>query len=143
MICKTYPLGTLPHYKYVVVLSFHRGRILLSRHKKRNTWETQGGHIEAGETSEAAARRELYEESGAQVYTLQPIFDYLVMDESDGSCAGGQVFYAEVERLSNLPDSEMAEIGFFDMLPEELTYPQITPVLFQSWKEMEKFYDTL
>ena len=46
MITKTYPVGTLPAYKYVVVLSEYQGKILLSRHKKRTTWETQGGKIE-------------------------------------------------------------------------------------------------
>ena len=50
MITKTYPVGTLPAYKYVVVLSEYQGKILLSRHKKRTTWETQGGKIEPGET---------------------------------------------------------------------------------------------
>ena len=50
MIAKTYPAGTLKEYKYVVILSEYQGKILLSRHRKRTTWETQGGHIEAGET---------------------------------------------------------------------------------------------
>lgn len=49
MITKTYPVGTLPAYKYVVVLSEYQGKILLSRHKKRTTWETQGGKIEPRE----------------------------------------------------------------------------------------------
>ena len=65
MITKTYPVGTLPAYKYVVVLSEYQGKILWSRHKKRTTWETQGGKIELGETPLMAAKRELYEESGA------------------------------------------------------------------------------
>lgn len=138
MICKIYPLGTLLQYKYVVVLSYYDGHVLLSRHKKRDTWETQGGHVEAGETLEAAARRELYEESGARAYTLFPVFDYCVTDESDGTGAGGRVFYAKIEELASIPDSEMAEIGLFDVLPDKLTYPQITPVLFRAWKEMEK-----
>lgn len=66
MICKTFELGELEHYKYVVVLSIHAGKIVLSRHKARATWETQGGHIEPGETPIEAAKRELYEESGAK-----------------------------------------------------------------------------
>ena len=37
-------------YKYVVVFSRYQGRLLLSRHKERRTWETQGGHVEPGET---------------------------------------------------------------------------------------------
>ena len=46
MICKTYELGSLKNYKFVVVLSRYDGRVLLSRHRERSTWETQGGHIE-------------------------------------------------------------------------------------------------
>lgn len=50
MRCETYPLNTLGAYRYVVVLSVYGGRLMLSRHKARATWETQGGHIESGET---------------------------------------------------------------------------------------------
>ena len=76
MITKTYPVGTLPAYKYVVVLSEYQGKILLSRHKKRTTWETQGGKIEPGETPLMAAKRELYEESGAVDFEIEPLCDY-------------------------------------------------------------------
>ena len=40
-----FPLGSFEQYTYVVVLSKMDGKILLSRHKDRDTWETQGGHI--------------------------------------------------------------------------------------------------
>ena len=50
MITKIYPIGELQTYKYVVICSQYKGKILLSRHKMRTTWETQGGHIEKGET---------------------------------------------------------------------------------------------
>ena len=52
--------------KYVVVFSRFQGRLLLSRHRDRSTWETQGGHVEPGESPWEAARRELWEESGAE-----------------------------------------------------------------------------
>lgn len=68
MKCKIYGLGVLKQYKYVVILSEYKGKILLSRHRDRNTWETQGGHIEKGETPMEAAKRELFEESGAIVF---------------------------------------------------------------------------
>ena len=41
------------------------------------------------------------------------------------------VFAAQVDRLGPLPESEMAEIRAFDELPEDLTYPDITPHLFR------------
>ena len=64
MTCKTYEAGSLKEYKYVVILSEYQGKILLSQHKSRTTWETQGGHIEPGETAKQAAVREIGEESG-------------------------------------------------------------------------------
>ena len=128
MRCDTYPLGALCELKYVVVLSRMDGRILLSRHRERSGWETQGGHIEPGETPLEAARRELYEESGALEYDIAPAFDYRAGDGR--SSASGRVFRAEVRALGPLPESEMAEVRLFDALPEELTYPGITPVLF-------------
>lgn len=130
MICEAFDFGSKGQYKYVVVLSRYRGKILLSRHRKRNTWETQGGHIEPGETPMGAARRELYEESGAVEFDIQPLCDYRAADESDGSAANGAVFTAEIHCLGSLPESEMAEVGLFDKLPENLTYPDITPKLF-------------
>lgn len=138
MICRTFPLGTLRNYKYVVILSFYNGRIMLSRHRNRLTWEPQGGHIESGETPLTAAHRELYEESGATGYHIKPVFDYWVMDESDGSSASGQVFMASVTILDEIPESEMSEVAFFDSLPNDLTYPEITPVLFSELLTMEE-----
>ena len=126
--CTLHPLGTLEDPKFVVVCARKDGKWLLSRHRDRTTWETQGGHIEPGETPEDAARRELFEESGATA-TLRPVCDY------DGynawGHAAGVVYLAEVETLGPLPESEMAEIGLFDALPENLTYPQVSPRLFE------------
>ena len=130
MICKTFPLEAGRSYRYVVVLSQYQGRLLLSRHKERTTWETQGGHIEAGERPETAACRELYEESGALEYTLRPLCGYWAGEE-DGDGADGAVFLAEISRLGPMPPWEMAEIHSFEALPENLTYPAITPVLFR------------
>lgn len=130
MICKTYPLFGLKQYRYVVILSACNGKILLIRHKERTTWETQGGHIEPGETPLQAAKRELYEESGATEYTIQPLCDYWAGDPQTGAGANGMVFTAQIQAIGKLPDSEMAEVQMFGLLPQNLTYPEITPVLF-------------
>ena len=133
MTCKVCPLGTLVPYKYVVVMSKYQGKILLSRHRDRTTWETQGGHIEPGETPVDAARRELYEESGALEFDIRPVFDYWAGDENGG--ASGQVFAAEIRTLGPMPRSEMAEVRAFDEVPPNVTYPAITPELFDSLEE--------
>ena len=44
-ICKKLALGAVKNPRFVVVLSHQEGKILLSRHRQRQTWETQGGHI--------------------------------------------------------------------------------------------------
>lgn len=131
--CKLYPLHTLKDYMFVVICSFYQGKWILSKHKKRTTWETQGGHIEAGETPTEAAKRELFEESGIFDAEIYPVCDYLGYD-SKGS-ATGVVFLAVVRSLGVLPESEMQEIGLFEVLPTNLTYPNVSPVFY---REAEK-----
>ena len=127
--CSIHPLNTLAPYKYVVVCACYRGQWLLSRHRERDTWETQGGHIEPGETPVMAARRELYEESGVQDAEIIPVCDYCGF--TDRGHANGVVFLAVVHEMGELPQSEMAEVRLFDALPENLTYPNVSPRLYQ------------
>lgn len=137
MICKTYEISTLKKYKYVVVLSDYDGKIMLSRHKDRTTWETQGGHIEVGETPIEAAKRELYEESGASDFEIAPLCDYWACIEETNDWANGMAFLAKIKTLSSIPDSEMAEIKLFSTLPANLTYPDITLTLFDYLNRMK------
>ncbi len=129
LACVTHPLGTLFPLRFVVVCSFCRGRYLLSYHSGHQAWETQGGHIEANETPEEAARRELAEESGVTDAELVPVCDYEAWDE--GGAANGRVFAAVVRAPGKLPASEMSAVALFDALPGNLTYPKVTPVLFE------------
>lgn len=134
----TLPAGSREYYKYVVVCSSYQGKWLLSRHKKRTTWETQGGHVEAGETPLEAAKRELYEESGVQNVDVYPVCDY--KGYRGPRFSYGMVFLAVVHELGQLPESEMQEVKCFEELPEHLTYPQMTPLLM---KEAEKLLKSL
>ena len=136
--CTIHPFGTLMYLKYVVVCSFYHGKYMLSRHKKRDTWETQGGHIEPNETPLEAAKRELFEESGVSDADLYPVCDYFGYD-ADGS-ANGTVFLAVIHQLGSMPDSEMKEISIFDTLASALTYPNVSPQLFE---EAAKIQDGL
>lgn len=140
MICRTFPCGTLDSYRFVVILSTYCGKILLSRHAQRNTWETQGGHIEPGETPLEAARRELFEESGAVEFEIRPLCDYFAGEKDTGALGYGRVFAADIHSLGEIPQgSEMAEVRTFDALPENITYPAITPVLFRRlWEGFDR-----
>jgi len=134
MKCTRYDIGFLGDYKYVVIFAVYDGKWILCKHKKRETWETSGGHIESGETPLEAARRELYEETGALEFDIEPLCDYWACDEPHETrnitWANGAVFLARVHLLGGLPEYEMERIGLFDALPPNLTYPDITYTLF-------------
>ena len=59
-----------------VLLSDHRGRVLLVEPTYKDTWEIPGGSVEADESPYAAAVRELHEELGLTI----PIGRLLVTD---------------------------------------------------------------
>jgi len=80
--CRVFPLNYLPSYKYTVICSNYKGKWILSKHKKRDTWETQGGHIEDRETPLEAAKRELFEESGIRDADVYPVCDYWALIRS-------------------------------------------------------------
>lgn len=134
--CRIYPLGSLEGYKYTVICTSYQGKWVLSKHKKRDTWETQGGHIEEGETPLECAKRELFEESGIKDADIYPVCDYWGFNHQ--ACSNGMVFLALVHSLGELPESEMKETRVFDTLPAELTYPLTSPKLYAEAEKMLK-----
>jgi 8-oxo-dGTP diphosphatase len=119
---------------YSVIAAFYNHSWIFVRHRNRITWEIAGGHIENGESPDEAAGRELAEETGAEVFDLECVATYSV--EQEGRTGYGRLFVANVSRLGQVPDkSEIAEVKLMDQLPENLTYPDIQPLLFARVKE--------
>ena len=122
-------LDSFKAYQFIVVFSRYNDKWLYCRAKERDTYEAAGGHIEEGETTLEAAKRELYEETGAVKFDIEAVFDYTVKRKE--GLTYGQVFLAQIHELGNMPDFEMAEVKLFESIPERMRFPQILPVLYR------------
>jgi 8-oxo-dGTP diphosphatase len=82
--------------EHVLVISQFYDQWLLTQHKTRG-YEFPGGKREEGETLEETARREVFEETGAQFTHLEFLGEYEVVNESENFVK--TIFYGKVETL--------------------------------------------
>ena len=117
--------------RFAVIIARSGDKWVFCKHRERNTYEVPGGHREPGENIDDTARRELYEETGALRYTLQPICVYSVTapDNFDGQESFGMLYYAQIEEFESELHSEIEKIILTAELPECWTYPEIQPKL--------------
>ena len=122
-----YELGTVDDSKLtrVVCVSNYNEKWVYSKNRKRKGWEIPGGHIEKGETWKEAAKRELYEETGAIDVEITPICLYKISSY-------GILCYAKINKLGKLPESEIEKIGLFDTEPDNLTYEETYNLFFKT-----------
>lgn len=115
--------------KFAVIVSRFQDQWVFVKHRKRDTLEIPGGKRELGESILACAKRELYEETGADIYELEPVCVYSVKRNGEDE-SFGMLYIAQIEQFSMLPESEIEHVELLDELPKEnWTYPEIQPLL--------------
>ena len=128
---KLYDLGYCDEKEYtrVVCVCKYHDKYVFSYNKKRNGWEIPGGHIEEGETWEEAAKREMYEETGATKIKVTPVCIYKIS-------TFGLLCFCEILKMEELPkEYEMSKIMLSEKLPLNLTYPDTFKLYFKTVKE--------
>ena len=118
---------------------FRDGQVLIAQRSKpplAGIWSLPGGHIEPGETAQAAALRELAEETGveADLKGIADVADVIVRDE-DGALRAHYVitaFFGVWLRGNARPGNDCLAVEWVDLadLPER-RMTQATPAIIQ------------
>ena len=119
--------------KFAVIIAKTAGKWVFCKHRERETYEVPGGHRELGEPILETAKRELYEETGATEFTLDPICVYSVTspDNFDGEETYGMLYFADIATFESELHSEIERIVLTERLVESWTYPLIQPKLIE------------
>lgn len=122
---------------FAVIISKTQNQYVFCKHRDRQTWEVPGGHREPGETILDAAKRELYEETGALEFDIAPVCVYSVtaLDKREGRESFGMLYFANINRFEGELHSEIERITITDTLPDRWTYPDIQPYLMKEAKK--------
>lgn len=105
--------GTFPiESRHVLVICKFNDKWVLTKHSIRGL-EFPGGKVEPGESLRQAAKREVYEETGAVIRNPEWFAEYVVFSEKP-FCK--TVFLAEVEHLEKIEKMETEGIVLMEKL---------------------------
>ncbi|MBR3963661.1 MAG: NUDIX domain-containing protein [Oscillospiraceae bacterium] len=123
--------------KFAVIISRYDNKWVFCKHRERDTYEIPGGHREHGEEITETAKRELFEETGASIFNLEPVCIYSVTGKNRLNITGeetfGMLFYAEISSFESELYNEIERVELFEEIPEKLTYPEIQPLLIKEY----------
>ena len=107
-----------------LVVAQHQGNVLFIFNNWRKVWELPGGMIDEGETPEAAARRELQEETSQIAADLQFVGLAKFRLKPDHRLEFGAIYACNLEQIQPFQKNEEASrIMWWD-----LTSPVVEPV---------------
>lgn len=125
---------------FAVIVARTDGKWVFCKHKERETFEIPGGHREKGEAIDEAAKRELYEETGALEYEISRLGIYSVMvDDNKETESFGMLYYADIFKFEGELHSEIEKIIITEDLVESWTYPEIQPKLIERWQHLKSW----
>ena len=137
MEVKFYDKADTDVLRFAVIISKYNNKWVFCKHRERDTYEIPGGHREHGEEITETAKRELFEETGASVFNLEPVCIYSVTGKNRLNITGeetfGMLFYAEISAFENELHNEIERVELFEEIPEKLTYPEIQPLLIKEF----------
>ena len=116
--------------KHVLVITRYKEDWLLTDHPIRGL-EFPGGKIETGESAEDAAKREVYEETGGVIRSLDYVGEYLVEEQDHSAMFVKAIYFADVEKLEkrNHYLETNGPVLKGDELLEELHHPEYSFII--------------
>lgn len=118
-------------------------QILLQQHKNGGHWSFPKGHVEAGETDEQTALREISEETGLTVALNTEFRAVNTFSPKEGVMKDVIYFagLAEPDAALTAQEEEVTALGWFSPAPalQQLTYPTDREILqrFLRWQSRE------
>lgn len=123
-------------YTYgVFAICFNEDKVLLAKRRDRDMWNLPGGRVEKGEGLVDALKREIKEETGAEIQNIISSRSYLNNEKMDLVVA----FLVNLFPFEFVPNPEAEQIQYFDIsaLPENLYFSHKQRIL-DAWEDKQK-----
>ncbi|KRE82534.1 hypothetical protein ASG89_14885 [Paenibacillus sp. Soil766] len=102
----------------VLIFAFYQGKLVLVRHNCRG-WELPGGSREEGESVIQTVIREMYEEAGGELASIERIGQYLIYEKNRLAFVKN-IYISKVSSLRALPGGfETNDVMLLDAVPTQ------------------------